>query len=668
MTSKYRLALSPLQVGPVTLPNRLVRTAHATLFSRGQVNDDHIHYHLERARGGIGLTILEGVSVHRSSTFSLGLEDDAGIAPLSRLVEAIRPTGMKLFQQLWHGGNVEPAPNGGPPWSVTALPGRYSRMPPVAMSPRQIAELVHAYAAAAVRLAKAGIDGAEVLAGNGYLISQFLSPSLNTRGDAYGGSFENRLRFLEELLGEVRAQVPASFALGVRMGASSDPAILSAQDVNAAILRLQAKGLIDFVNISQGDYYFHVERYAAMDQPAGYQLPAMREVGKDVSVPRIVVGRFGTLDDVEQTLRAGDAEMVNLVRATIADPHLVRKEVEGRSLEVRPCIACNQGCIGGLFSGRMSCTANPTVGHEGRLGEHLIVRSGQPRKVVVVGGGPAGMEAARVSALAGHEVILVEASSDLGGQINLAKHLPKNHGIGDLTNWLEREVFRLGVQVKLSTYVDAAEVLAMQPDVVILATGSMSAAADAFVQTAAPQLQLDIEPGARVVSSEDLVLGAAGELGGSAVVVDDIGHYEAIGCCEMLLERGLDVTYVTRHASFAPEIDKTGRTQAALRRFYALGNFRLLTSSVVVAIQRDAVQVRPIDGFRPESVKADTTVVVAYREALRELWGELVDAGPQLYVVGDALSPRDLVCAMREGHFAARSIDEPRIESLWNNM
>ena len=668
MSEKYRLSLSPLQIGPVTIPNRLVRTAHATLFSRGDVNDAHIAYHLERARGGIGLTILEGVSVHRSSTFSLSLTDDSGIEPLRRLVEAIKPTGMKLFQQLWHGGGVELAPNGGPPWSVTTLPGRYSKIPPIAMTSKQIAELVRSYGAAANRLAKAGIDGAEVLAGNGYLISQFLSPALNTRSDEYGGSFANRVRFLEELLREVRNSVPASFALGVRMGASADPDILSVQEVNAALLHLEEQGLIDFVNISQGDYYFHVERYAAMDQPAGYQLAGAREVAAEVTVPRIVVGRFGTLDDIEQTLRAGDADMVNMVRATIADPYLVQKEVEGRSLEVRPCIACNQGCIGGLFSGRMSCTVNPTVGHEGRLAERLITCVDQPKSVVVVGGGPAGMEAARTAALAGHKVALVEASPILGGQINLAQQLPKNHGIGDLTNWLEREIFRLGVTVQLSTYVEADEVLAMQPDVVIIATGSMSTEARSFVQTAAPQSPLVVEPGAHVISSEELVLGTHRELGNRAVVYDDIGHYEAIGCCEMLLERGLDVTYVTRHGSFAPEMDKTGRTQAALRRFYAMGNFRILVSSVIHAVHPQSVDIRPTESAKHESVPADTTVIVAYREPFRDLWQELSECVPQVFVVGDAVSPRDLVCAMREGHFCARTIDDDALGQLWNSM
>lgn len=667
MSDKYKHALSPLRVGPVTLPNRLVRSAHATLFSKGEVNDDHINYHLERARGGIGLSILEGVSIHRTSNFSLQLTDDSAIPQLARLVEAIEPTGMKLFNQLWHGGGVEAAPNGGPPWSVTTLPGRYSRMPPIEMSGRQIAELVRSYGAAAARLAKAGLHGAEVLAGNGYLFSQFLSPRLNTRTDAYGGSLENRMRFLEEVLSDIRDRVPPDFALGARMGSSCDKSILASEDVNAAILHLEDKGLLDFVDISQGDYYFHVERYAGMDQSAGYQLPDAREIGKGVSIPRLIVGRFGTLDDAEQALRAGDGEMINMVRATIADAHLVRKELEGRPEEVRPCIACNQGCIGGLFSGRMGCAVNPVVGYEAQLGEHLIVPSETPQNVVVVGGGPAGMEAARVAALAGHKVSLYEAAPDLGGQINMAAHFPKNHGIGDITKWQEREIFRLGVDVHVSSYMEPDEIVALGPDVVILATGAMHME-ETFVQTAAPHLEVEIAPGANVIRPDDLIHDAGRDFGKSAVVFDDVGHYEAIGVCEHLLERGLDVTYVTRHPIFAPDIEKTGRAQAALRRFYRLGNFRILADSLVLAINEGSVEVRPVEGVRPETVPADTTVLVTYRQTFRDEWMAFTETGPNVFFVGDAMSPRNLQTAIREGHLCARSLDTPGLEPLWNNM
>ena len=667
MSQKYKHVLSPLRVGPVTIPNRLVRTAHATLFSKGAVNDDHINYHLERARGGIGLSILEGVSIHRSSNFSLQLTDDSAIPQLARLVEAIEPTGMKLFNQLWHGGGIEAAPNGGPPWSVTTLPGRYSRMPPIEMSGKQIAELVRAYGAAAARLVKAGLHGAEVLAGNGYLFSQFLSPELNTRTDAYGGSLENRMRFLEEVLSDIRASVPSDFALGARMGSSCDKSMLASEDVNAAILHLESKGLLDFVDISQGDYYFHVERYAGMDQSAGYQLPDARQIGKGVNIPRLIVGRFGTLDDAEQALRSGDGDMINMVRATIADAHLVRKELEGRPEEVRPCIACNQGCIGGLFSGRMGCAVNPVVGYEAQLGEHLITPSETPRNVVVVGGGPAGMEAARVAALFGHRVSLYEATPDLGGQINMASRFPNNHGIGDITKWQEREIFRLGVDVHMSSYLEPYEVEAIGADAVILATGAMHMD-ESFTQAAAPHLKTDIAPGANIIRPDDLMLDAGRDLGKSAVVFDDVGHYEAIGVCEHLLERGLDVTYVTRHPIFAPEIEKTGRAQAALRRFYRLGNFRLLPETLVLAIHEGSVEVRPVEGIKPDTLPADTTVLVTYRQTFRDEWSAFAETGSHVFFVGDAMSPRNLQTAIREGHLCARSLDAPGLDSLWNNM
>lgn len=667
MSGKYKYALSPLRVGPITIPNRLVRTAHATLFSKGAVNDDHINYHLERARGGIGLSILEGVSIHRTSNFSLQLTDDSGIAELSKLVEAVEPTGMKLFNQLWHGGGIEAAPNGGPPWSVTTLPGRYSRMPPIEMSRKQIAELVRAYGAAAARLAKAGLHGAEVLAGNGYLFSQFLSPELNTRTDAYGGSLENRMRFLEEVLTDIRASVLSDFALGARMGSSCDKSILASEEVNAAILHLESKRLLDFVDISQGDYYFHVERYAGMDQTAGYQLQDARNIGKNVTIPRLIVGRFGTLDDAEQALRAGDGDMINMVRATIADAHLVKKELEGRPEEVRPCIACNQGCIGGLFSGRMGCAVNPVVGYEAQLGEHLITPSDQPRSVVVVGGGPAGMEAARVAALAGHNVSLYEAAPDLGGQINMASRLPKNHGIGDITKWQEREIFRLGVEVHMSSYLEPEEVEAMSADVVILATGAMHMD-ESFIQTAAPHLKIDIAPGAQLLRPDDLIFEPNQVLGKSAVVFDDVGHYEAVGVCEHLLERGLDVTYVTRHPIFAPEIEKTGRAQAALRRFYRLRNFRILPDSLILAVKDNSVEVRPVEGIKSETVPADTTVLVTYRETFRNEWIDFAENRPSVFSVGDAMSPRNLQTAIREGHLCARSLNTPGLDRLWNNM
>lgn len=647
---------SPIRIGAVEVPNRIVRTAHATAFSRGPINDELIAYHLERARGGVGLSIIEGASVHPSSTFALSVRDDSVIPQYRRLVQAIAPTGMKLFQQLWHGGYTDPAANGGPPWAASALPGRYSMAPPIAMSTDQIGELINAYAKAAARVEEAGAHGVEILAGNGYLYSQFLSPVLNRRLDEYGGTFENRIRFLLETLQAIRSATSSGFALGIRIGDSSDQRILSSEDVNAVALRVQSEGLIDYLNITHGDYYFHVDRYAGMDQPVGYQLPFSGRIGQGITVPKIIIGRYATLDDAEQALRAGDADLVNMVRATIADPMLVAKGREGRASEIRPCIGCNQGCIGGVFAGRMSCTVNPAVGFEATLSEENIVKASSARRVFVIGGGPAGMEAARVALLYGHHVTLAEAAPNLGGMLNHAKRLPKLQAIGDIGIWLESELYRLGADVRLSTYMDAADVIAEAPDVVVVATGSQPTDPRDILQVADPATKVTISPNARVITSFDLFSDRGSDLGRSAMVFDDVGHYEAIGCCEELIGRGLAVTYVTRHLMFAPAIEVTGRAQAALRRLYSAGRFRVVTQAELLSIEDDHAEIRPIFGCQSEAVPADTVVIVAFRQAQNELWHALRGRFQQLHLVGDAISPRDLQPAIREGHLAARAI------------
>nr|WP_309243232.1 MULTISPECIES: FAD-dependent oxidoreductase [unclassified Caballeronia] len=652
----YKHVFSPMRIGAVEVPNRIVRTAHATRLATGYVNDDLIAYHLARAKGGAGLSILESTSVHPSSTFSLSAADDGAIAPMRKLVDAIAPTGMKLFTQLWHGGYTDPAADGGLPWAVTALAGRYSVAPPIPMTTDQIEEVIDAYARAAARMEAAGLDGVEVLAGAGYLFSQFFSPVLNQRTDAYGGSFDNRIRAFLATLRAIRAATSPDFALGVRIGGSSDPRILTDEDVNAIALRAQSEGLIDFVNITHGDYYFHVDRYAGMDAPVGYQLTHVERISQGLTVPRIIVGRYATLDDAEQALKEGQADMVNIVRGMIADPMLVVKSREGRGTEVRPCIGCNQGCLGGAFAGRMGCAVNPAVGYERTLSDESIARAAVPRKVLVVGGGVAGMEAARTALLAGHRVTLVEAMSDLGGLLNCARHLPKLHAIGDIAIWLESEIYRLGAEVRLSTYVDVDDVLAEQPDAVIVATGSQPTDAREFRQTADPAAELRISRDATVLTPLDLATAPPQEVGRTALVFDDVGHYDAIGCCEALINRGVEVTYVTRHLMFAPAVETTGRTQAALRRMHGAGRLRIVTQAALVSIDKGSADVRPLFGSTAETVPADTVVLVGYRQSQNEIWEALRGRVDQLHLVGDALSARDIQPAIREGHLAGRSI------------
>jgi hypothetical protein len=344
-----------------------------------------------------------------------------------------------------------------------------------------------------------------------------------------------------------------------------------------------------------------------------------------------------------------------MVRAHSADPDIVAKSAAGYPERVRPCIACNQGCIGRVATfGRLGCVVNTAAGDEVRLAEKLIQRAPAPLKLLIVGGGPGGMEAARIAALAGHRVVLAEAMPSLGGLTNLYRHAPRMGTIPDIAGWLEQEVYRLGVDVRLSTWLDADEIEAEGADVVIVAIGAELEAPLRQIQV--PAETLVPEPGTRIVSSIELFADRNRDWGQSAVIVDEIGHYEAIACAELLLEKGLAITFVTRHKMFAPGIDITLRTQSALERLHARGDFTLRVGSRVTAARPGQAVVRPQYGAKPESFPADTIVWVGIRSGQAELFEDLQARGLNAIRIGDAVAARNLQTAIREGHLAARAL------------
>jgi 2,4-dienoyl-CoA reductase-like NADH-dependent reductase (Old Yellow Enzyme family) len=653
----YERTFSPIHIASAEIRNRIARSAHATCLAQdGKLSDALIQYHLERGKGGVGLSILEAGAVHPSSMLSLRIWDDAIIARYRLLQGLVAPTGMKLFQQLWHGGYNYPNASGGPPWAVSTIANPFLTVPPVVMTTEQILELIAAFAAAAARVEAGGLDGVEVHAGHGYLPAQFLSPVLNNREDAYGGDFENRVRFLRDTLMAIRAATSPGFPIGIRLSYSGNKGVLAIEDVNRAARLLSAEGLIDYLNISAGDYYGLAPIMGAMDMPSGYQLATSKIIGAGVICPRMINGRFAALDDVERVLREGEAELVSIVRGAIADPALVNKYRDGRAAEVRPCIACNQGCVAGTAAGRMRCVVNPAIGFEATLSEDLMERVTSARNVLVIGGGPAGMEAARVAALRGHKVTLLEAAANLGGLLNLAKRLPKLHAVGDIALWLERELYRLGVDVRTSTYAEAEDVLALAPDAVLVASGSWPEE-NSIVQTADPALTVKRAAGTRLLNVVDLINGDQNELGDSAVVLDDVGHYDAIACIEELMNRRVNnVTYVSKHPVFTPKIQPTLRTHAAQERLHAMGQLQFRLETLLVEIGGGEAIIRPIHSKRCESLAATCVVMIGHRQSQNSLWHTLRPHFPDIHLIGDALSARDLESAIRDGHVAARAI------------
>ncbi|HEX4508283.1 MAG TPA: FAD-dependent oxidoreductase, partial [Alphaproteobacteria bacterium] len=517
----------PIDIGKVTIPNRIVRAAHGTHLARHAFDDDSIAYHTARAKGGCGLTIIEAASVHSSSENTLFNVDDRVIPGFEALMNSVRPYGMKVFEQLFHGGHQTFGEGRRPPWSASTVPSPILGAVPVPMGEPEIEDIIDCFAAAARRCQAGGLDGVEIHAAHGYLVHQFLSPITNRREDRWGGSLENRMRFLLEIARAIRKAVGADYVLGVRISASSAVGSLHEPEIRQITQALLEEGLIDYFNASLGDYYRMDSMVGGMQQPSGYELPSSGQLTEGVTVPRIISGRIRTLEEAEQVLREGTADLVSMVRAQIADPELIRKTREGREDEVRPCIACNQGCIGGLMRDmRLGCLVNPAVGFETSLAEDLIVKSSTPKKVLIVGGGPSGMESARIAALMGHKVMLAEAGSKLGGAIQAARRAPKLHTIGDIIDWQERELYRLGVEVRLGTYMEADAVLAEEADMVVISTGSQPRMDG--VQFGEPGIPLPGFDLPHVLSSHDLLLGAPRDLGKSAVVLDDTGHYEAL--------------------------------------------------------------------------------------------------------------------------------------------
>ncbi|MDB5714810.1 MAG: hypothetical protein JWO15_2207 [Sphingomonadales bacterium] len=651
----FDLVFSPIRIGSVEIPNRIVRTAHGTGFARPDITDQFIDYHAERAKGGCGLSVLEAAAVHPSTGLDLALYTDVILSGYQRLMAAINPYGMKVFQQLWHGGNLYPGADG-PPLAVSSRAG-FTGIVGRPMADGEVEELIAAFVATARKCREGGLHGVELHAGHGYIFQQFLSPLCNDRDDRWGGDFEGRSRFLMEVLRRIRAELP-DYPLGVRLSASEAPGGVTEEDNRVLLRMMQAEKLIDYANVSKGDYFRMDTMVGTMHNPTGYELSSATQALEVATVPRMVAGRFRTLEEAEQLIRDGTADLISMVRAQIADPQLVNKSRAGKADQVRPCIACNQGCIGGAVrTGRIGCLVNPAVGAEATLSEDLLESTGQPRRVLIVGGGPGGMEAARIAATRGHKVVLAEASSGLGGQINLAKRAPKLHTLGDIAYWLEQEVYRLGIDVRLNTYMDADDIRAEGADVVIIATGSMPRM-DGFLNDdpGEPVRGVELQ---HVISSIDVMTNLNPLSGSSALVLDTVGHYEALAVCEQLLSRGVAVTLLSSHASMSPYVQTTWRDVPALERFYRLGSFTTLVRHRLIEIQVGRCIVRPSQAGANQSyeVPADTVVLVTQNQPLRDLYDELRgESGGSSFLIGDALSPRDVQAAIADGHRVARAL------------
>ena len=598
------------------------------------------------------MTILGIAGVHPITPSGIPAHDDSVIPGYQALSDAVHEHGMLLMQQLWHGGAARPNALGGQPWSASAVPNPNVGVVPVAMTKGMIDEVVESFAAAARRVHLGGLDGVEVHGAHGYLVHNFLSAASNHREDEYGGSIENRARFLVEVLTAIRAAVGEGFPVGVRITSQEFLPGGLVPEETAQIARI-VEPLIDFLDVSCGGVYRPHMINAPMDEPLDYELPYSKVVTDSVHVPTIVAGRIMTLDQAEHILASGVADMVSIVRSLIADPHLVVKSAGGHDDAVRPCIGSSQGCVGGSLSGSFHCVVNPAAGRESTFPQEPPDRVDTPRHVMVVGGGPAGLECARTAALRGHRVSLYEMRRELGGQVRIAAAAPMRGDYAAITAWLADEVARLGVDVHLATPVDPDLVFSEMPDAVVVATGSAPTSRGFRVMR-----PLAPVPGAElrhVWSSWDVLgFGGRATLGESVVLYDDAGTYEPLSVADAIVQGGHALTFVTRFDGLGANVAARANIATPVLERLARAEMRLVTGAQLIRIDPGHVELERAG--RSSSIEADSVVIVGINEPSREL-ADYLDGFPNdVHLIGDANGGRTLAEAIRAGAELGRAL------------
>lgn len=641
---------SPLQIGPVTVRNRIVNTAHLTHFAKDNLpNDRHVHYYAERARGGAGLIVTEATYVHPTSQ-SLDcviLGYDPRVVPgFRRIAMAVHQHGAKIFGQLSHRGReMTSFYSHLPLWSASPIPCPASREVPHAMDHDELAEIVESFARTAGHFREAGYDGVEIHAAHGYLLQQFMSPWSNRREDEYGGSLSNRLRLPRQVIAAVRESVGDDLALGIRLsGDEFTQGGLGLPEMQEICRLLAADGQLDYFSISAGNYTSQFMSMGDMTVPPGaivYLAAGIKEV---VDLPVFTVMRINDPMLAERILADGQADMIGMVRALIADPELPNKAREGRLDDIRYCVACLQDCRRFAKGGRLGCVQNAAAGEEERLGMATLRPAERPKRVVVVGGGPAGMEAARLGAVRGHHVVLFERGQELGGQINLAARLANREEFGGIARYLRLQMDRLGVEVHLGEEAGPERVLAERPEAVVVATGATPWPATL--------------PGARdgTVGNVWDVLEGRLAVGASVLIYDNgEGFWQSCGLAELLAMQGKRVELVTRLAQVGVDIPPPSLALLYRRLLSAGVEFTTMTAVTdyrgSVVLGHNTYSKRE---WRCEGI--DTVVLMSGEKPEDGLYHALKGRVPELYAVGDCVAPRKAGDAIREGHLVGRSI------------
>lgn len=640
---KFDNMFSPIKIGPIMVKNRFVVPPMCNNFANtdGTWSEQSAAYYAERAKGQFGLITIEASVVHNGAKGGPRkpcLYSDNCIPSLTKIVDVCHAEGAKVSIQLQNAGPEGNAKNAGAPiQAATAIPSVCGKDTPEEVTTEQVYELIKGYGAAAERAMKAGIDAVEVHMAHGYLVSSFISPRTNKRVDEFGGSFENRMRFPRLIVEAIKEKVGDKVAILARINSSDE--VLGGMDVHdsAAIAAYLESCGVDCLHVSRAVHIKDEYMWAPTTIHGGFSAELVTEIKKAVSIPVITVGRFTEPQYAELLVKEGRTDLVAFGRQSLADPHMPEKAMEERLEDMIPCIACLQGCVANMYVGEpICCLTNPYLGHE-LAG---CPKAAKAKKVMVIGGGVAGLCAAFVSAKRGHEVTLYEASDKLGGNMRLAAYPP---GKGDITNMIRSYIVKCektGVQIHRNTEVTMEKVKAESPDTVIVASGSQT-------------LILPIEgiDNPAIIHGSDLLDGK--KAAGKKVLVVGGGM---VGCetAAFLGEQQHDVTVIEFRDTVGADVISEHRK--FLMKDFEDYRIQEITSAKVCKFYEDGVEYESPDGEHHEARGFDSVILSMGFRNYNPFAEQLEELGQEVYVIGDATRARRALDATKEAYEAALQI------------